>query len=115
MMQNHPCQTCGACCAFFRVSFHWSETLEVSHKVPEELTLQLNPYINVMKGTESLTPRCISLEGEVGGKNRCTIYENRPQPCRSFSASYEDGTNHESCDRARASKGLSPLTAEDWP
>ncbi|RBD00840.1 YkgJ family cysteine cluster protein, partial [Xanthomonas oryzae pv. oryzae] len=21
----HPCLTCGACCAYFRVSFHWSE------------------------------------------------------------------------------------------
>ena len=21
----HPCLTCGACCAHFRVSFHWSE------------------------------------------------------------------------------------------
>ncbi|RBC12798.1 YkgJ family cysteine cluster protein, partial [Xanthomonas oryzae pv. oryzae] len=19
----HPCLTCGACCAYFRVSFHW--------------------------------------------------------------------------------------------
>ncbi|HOC10952.1 MAG TPA: YkgJ family cysteine cluster protein, partial [Thermomonas sp.] len=21
----HPCLSCGACCAYFRVSFHWSE------------------------------------------------------------------------------------------
>ena len=25
MPVEHPCRTCGACCAFFRVSFHWSE------------------------------------------------------------------------------------------
>lgn len=23
---NHPCLRCGACCASFRVAFHWSET-----------------------------------------------------------------------------------------
>ena len=36
---SHPCLTCGACCAFFRVSFHWSEAdPEMGGVVPIELT-----------------------------------------------------------------------------
>ncbi|EFG2122847.1 YkgJ family cysteine cluster protein, partial [Escherichia coli] len=25
MNNPNPCMTCGACCAFFRVSFYWAE------------------------------------------------------------------------------------------
>ncbi|MDX1269447.1 MAG: YkgJ family cysteine cluster protein, partial [Oceanisphaera sp.] len=25
MSSGNPCLTCGACCAFFRVSFYWGE------------------------------------------------------------------------------------------
>ncbi|EMK5322830.1 YkgJ family cysteine cluster protein, partial [Escherichia coli] len=25
MSNLNPCMTCGACCAFFRVSFYWAE------------------------------------------------------------------------------------------
>ena len=35
----HPCLTCGACCAHFRVSFHWSEAdPEQGGAVPAALT-----------------------------------------------------------------------------
>ncbi|MBC7420602.1 MAG: YkgJ family cysteine cluster protein [Bdellovibrio sp.] len=111
---THPCLTCGACCAFFRVSFHWSETLTTSHAVPEDLTLQINPYMNAMKGTETKSPRCISLKGDVGGVISCEIYANRPECCRSFSASFEDGTVNERCAQARISKGLTPLALSSW-
>ncbi len=114
-MQNHPCLSCGACCAFFRVSFHWSETLSDSHGVPENLTLPLNPYVNAMMGTETTKPVCIALKGVVGQSAHCEIYLNRPQCCRSFSASFEDGTKNDRCDEARVGKGLLKLGPNDWP
>lgn len=110
----HPCLSCGACCAFFRVSFHWSETGLESHGVPIALTTQINPYMNAMNGTDQEKPSCVALEGVIGKAVSCSIYEKRPDCCRSFSASFEDGTHNEACDRARSSKGLNPLTTSDF-
>jgi Fe-S-cluster containining protein len=111
----HPCLKCGACCAFFRVSFHWSETFSESHGVPIAFTQQISPYANAMTGTDQKNPRCIGLEGEVGIATRCRIYSNRPNCCRTFKASYEDGTQNPSCDQARVGKGMLVLTSLDWP
>jgi Fe-S-cluster containining protein len=113
-MTDHPCRTCGACCAFFRVSFHWTETCDTSHGVPENLTVNVSPYADAMSGTEKTVSRCIALEGVVGESAGCTIYENRPSPCRSFKASFEDGTENEACGRVRTAKGMAPLTLESW-
>ena len=52
---------------------------------------------------------CAAHEGVVGTSSACTVYANRPGPCRSFTASWEDGEPNESCDRARAQFGLPPL------
>ena len=41
-MAAHPCLRCGACCAAFRVAFHWSEAMP--HKpdgVPADLAAPL--------------------------------------------------------------------------
>lgn len=110
----HPCLQCGACCAFFRVSFHWSETLLESHGVPVGLTQELSPYVNAMLGTDQLNPICISLRGVVGESTNCGIYEHRPNCCRIFKASFENGERNISCEEARKSKGLRYLTTQDW-
>ncbi|ENJ4382725.1 YkgJ family cysteine cluster protein, partial [Salmonella enterica] len=34
----NPCMTCGACCAYFRVSFYWAEGDDASGRVPASLT-----------------------------------------------------------------------------
>lgn len=57
-MINHPCLSCGACCAFFRVSFHWSEILTVSHAVPAASTEKISLHTSAMNGTNQKTPRC---------------------------------------------------------
>jgi Fe-S-cluster containining protein len=68
-----------------------------------------------MRGTDSPeSPRCIALQGEVGGRVNCGIYEDRPSPCRDFEASFETGVENPRCAIARASKGLRPLHPEDW-
>lgn len=114
-MDKHPCQSCGACCAFFRVSLHWLETLPESYGVPLELTEKISLHQNSMLGTGHVNPSCIGLKGDVGKSVACSIYQNRPGSCRSFLPSFENGTRNERCDEARFSKGLTPLRPTDWP
>jgi len=112
----HPCLNCGACCAFFRVSFYWQETEKgfSENPVPVEATIPVNNYFLCMRGTDRKPSRCGSLDGELGKEVSCSIYSNRPSSCRDFEASYENGTRNLRCDEARFSLGLRPLSPEDW-
>lgn len=114
LQPRHPCLSCGACCAFFRVSFHWTETSAESHGVPIAMTTQISQYANAMNGTTQAKPLCVALEGVIGESTSCGIYEQRPNCCRTFKASFEDATQNESCDQARVSKGLKILQVSDW-
>lgn len=114
IMKTHPCMKCGACCSFFRVMFHWSETLPDSYNVPDELITEASQHLNAMKGTSKKDPHCIALEGKVGELVSCKIYDRRPSCCRNFQASYENGIKNHRCDQARAGKGLAALTLSDW-
>jgi Fe-S-cluster containining protein len=68
-----------------------------------------------MKGsTQKHRPRCEALSGEIGKKVSCQIYFQRPTPCRSFQASYEEGVRRPRCDEARAMYGLRPLRRSDF-
>jgi len=106
--------TCGACCATFRVFFHWSETLPESHGVPSDSCTAASPHLNVMNGTDLANPRCNALLGSLGESVQCSIYDQRPGPCRNFKASLEDGTPNSRCDQARMKNGLNPLSVKDW-
>ena len=108
---SNPCLSCGACCAYFRASFHWLETAP-SGITPLELTVRISPQHVAMRGTEHQPPRCIALQGEIGGAVHCSIYALRASPCREFQASWVDGFYSERCDRARAAHGLPPLPPE---
>ena len=109
MSDLSPCLTCGACCAFFRVSFYWGECQSAGGNVPDILTAQITPHRACMKGTENKPVRCNALMGDIGAEVRCTIYENRPSPCREFTVHGEGGISNEDCNRARAHYGLPPL------
>lgn len=113
-MKNHPCRSCGACCAYFRVSFHWSETLPESHGVPIELTSSISLHKNAMNGTSLQTPSCVALLGVIGEATSCQIYNNRPSVCRTFQPSFENGSMNKNCETARLGKGLIGLTLENW-
>ena len=76
----HPCLTCGACCAFFRVAFHWSETEpELGGRVPFDLTEPLRTHERAMRGTSQAQPRCVALDADIGRYSHCTIHERRPR------------------------------------
>ncbi|WP_130835133.1 YkgJ family cysteine cluster protein [[Erwinia] mediterraneensis] len=111
----NPCMSCGACCAHFRVSFYWAEADDAGGKVPAALTEPLNLFMRNMRGTNASTPRCVALQGEVGGCVSCGIYDQRPTPCRDFMMSGENGVHNDACDRARARYGLPPLSAASLP
>ena len=109
---ENPCLSCGACCAHFRVSFYWGEiaTADGEGTVPPELVVQVGPLRAAMKGTETSQSRCIALKGDVGCSGvHCSIYEQRPSPCREFDAWLPDGQPDPDCQRVRAKYGLPPL------
>lgn len=113
MSAEDLCLTCGACCATFRVSFYWSEAeLDLGGIVPIALTEKLNDFRRAMRGTNQPRPRCIALEGDVGHCVTCTIYPNRPTPCRDFPVSWSNGEANEECDKARSAWGLPPITLD---
>ncbi|NJM31984.1 MAG: YkgJ family cysteine cluster protein [Limnobacter sp.] len=104
------CQSCGACCSTFRISFYWGETSAApGGTVPMEMTEQLNLHRACMKGTSSHTPRCVALAGKLGEQVSCTLYQNRPSPCREYEVFLPDGSLNPRCNQARAKHGLGPL------
>lgn len=109
MGDTSPCLSCGACCAFFRVSFYWAELASAGGQVPDSHADPLPPHRAVMRGTHSATPRCAALQGRVGEAVCCSIYENRPSPCREFTSSVEVPGGAPDCERARRAVGLPPL------
>lgn len=109
MSIENPCLTCGACCAFFRVSFFWGENVSSGGTVPDHTTIQVSPFHVAMIGTEAKPARCVGLLGEVGCGVRCTLYEQRSSTCRDFEASWVNGEYNAHCDAARAAHGLPPL------
>jgi uncharacterized protein len=115
VLMSHPCLRCGACCAHFRVAFHWSETEPaLGGDVPLPLTEALLPHRLAMRGTQASRPHCVALQGTVGQQVSCGIYERRPSVCRHVQPSWESGLRDEQCDKARTAHGLPPLRPEDW-
>jgi uncharacterized protein len=107
---RNPCLDCGACCASYRVSFHWSEAeASVGGVTPAELTAKISAHRVAMRGTDSKSPRCVALDGTVGATVSCSIHPQRPSPCRDFEASWSNGVHNVRCDEARATHGLLPL------
>lgn len=98
---RNPCLACGACCAYFRVSFYWGEASALG--LDDGLYEQLTPTLACMRGTNAVAPRCAALEGAIGGPTACGVYPQRPSPCREVQA------GDAKCARARAAHGLAPL------
>jgi len=118
IIQSNPCLQCGACCAFYRVSFYWAEATDgPAGSVPVQLTENLPPFRRIMKGTGHTPPRCVALEGSIGESVFCSIYEKRPSPCRSFEISWKNKVHNSACDEARKRWGLPAINPphEDHP
>lgn len=107
---SNPCQSCGACCAAYRVSFHCGETDEFpGGVVPAGLTEPMTATTVCMRGTAAQPPRCVALHGTIGAAVSCAIYEYRPSACREFAPLAVLGRGDEACSEARRRHGLPPL------
>jgi uncharacterized protein len=93
------------------VDFHPSEVAgEDGRGVPPVLAVTVLPQLVRMRGTDAAPPRCAALEGVIGQGVRCSIYAERPSPCRDFAPYAPLGLGEDACDRARARHGLPPLS-----
>jgi uncharacterized protein len=105
---SHPCLSCGACCASFRVSFYFGESDAVpGGTVPQERVEPVSPFLVAMRGTNQPQPYCSALIGTVGQSTSCEIYALRSSTCQEVEA----GDAH--CNRARAKHGLPALLPQD--
>jgi Fe-S-cluster containining protein len=95
------------------VDFHQAEGegggLGYAGGVPREMVVPVIGTLLRMKGTDENESRCVALSGEVGKETRCTIYAQRPSPCREFNPYAALGIGDEACTRARRRHGLPPL------
>lgn len=114
-MSFNPCLNCGACCAYYRVSFYWAEADETRPRaVPLNMTEKLNDFLLVMRGTNQPGSRCIALKGLIGENVYCDIYPNRPSICRNCMPSWADNIANPHCDKARRAWGLRPIQPDSW-
>ncbi|KAB0629394.1 YkgJ family cysteine cluster protein [Acinetobacter guillouiae] len=93
------CLSCGACCAFFRVSFYWAE----GEAMPPDYVEPLTAVYSCMQGTNQKQPRCVALKGEIGQQVSCSMYEQRSSSCKQVHA------GDSQCAKARQGYGLIPL------
>lgn len=104
---NEPipdCVTCGACCFYFPVvSVGINDITTREHYVEIMREGERGEYLvdrfvkrNVEKGC------CAELDGEVGVRGICKIYEQRPYPCRRFDA------GSDKCHGIRRMFGIEP-------
>ena len=83
--ETPPCQSCGACCAYYK-------TVGVDSDDDNFQFLFENGFIEDDAPNESYkmkadqNSRCVALRGVIGEKVECSIYENRPLGCREYVA-----------------------------
>jgi hypothetical protein len=107
-VSRFECRTCGACCCNppENRAEGFTEYIEVDERAPlwkkPDLVRRLVVYSEEGEPHLRLHPdgRCLALRGRVGSQVTCTIYADRPTPCRSV----ESGSDL--CRRYRRARGL---------
>lgn len=107
-MSRYECRQCGACCCNSpeNRAEGFTDYIEVDARAPlwkkPELVRRLVVYTEEGEAHLRLHPdgRCLGLRGRVGVKVNCTIYDDRPTPCRTV----ESGSAL--CRRYRVARGL---------
>lgn len=73
----YDCQSCGACCAYSR---DWPRfSLETDEEIARIPTQFVNDAVGCML---SIDNRCTALEGKLGERVACRVYDVRPIVCR---------------------------------
>lgn len=87
---KYDCLTCGACCNFFKIITINYNDYDSLHESIKPFIMQSVPPCNPVNfnmitiEAENKFPRCTALQGVVGEKVHCSVYEHRPPACRSF-------------------------------
>ena len=96
---SDACINCGACCAYYRVSFYWAE----GEIMPKDMIEPLTAVYSCMKGTNQAQVKCMALQGEIGQQVSCSIYHVRSSTCKEVQIADEQ------CNKARLAHNLIPL------
>src|SRR5215213_2871846 len=97
------CLGCGACCSYFhRIPVRLTDPTprKLTWKVWEDGAVSGQKLLWMRREPEA--GECIALDGEVGERAFCAIYELRPDSCRAFEA------GSDRCRAARRMYGLEP-------
>ena len=102
------CMTCGACCAaFVVVDAENADIPEDKVWIVQSLRNGSEPGGRFIRRREG-DLACAGLEGRVGDRVNCTIYDARPKMCREFEA------GSDRCHAVRRAFGIEPfLTLEE--
>lgn len=98
------CQTCGGCCSCFpHIGVRPAENVPAENywditAKGENGEIVVDRFLK--RSEETLV--CKALEGKIGEKVKCGIYESRPQICRAFEA------GSDKCHAVRRAYGLEP-------
>lgn len=99
---SYECDGCGACCKTFPIYVSWTDA-EREPRIHEE-GREREPWLGTPEQAIQLYPlpfleTCCFLDSA----DRCGIYANRPEVCRTFAAGSAQ------CQEARARQGRIPL------
>lgn len=97
-----PCTTCGACCAYFKVTYPKLN----NEFVPKHRVIEINKTTNALKGADKFKGKCEALTGEIGKVGICDMYESRPHVCRDFPVWMPNGKQNPRCVKARVYHGI---------
>lgn len=76
------CQSCGACCSHYKLIDLYSDDPNFRYLVDLGLVEAIEGGGFSMK--MDANRRCIALTGNVGEQTSCSVYDHRPESCRSF-------------------------------
>ena len=103
------CVTCGVCCSFTLIApieKDRNEGLPSYWEVYPDDAPDEPPILRVMPRDDE-NGQCVNLDGELGKKVGCSVYEHRPSGCRDFEA------GSDRCREYRRMYGIEPQFSEE--
>lgn len=115
-----PCTICGACCRYFKIEFDIDKNSQVPTNMYQKrsslwklLNLRIG-NIGIMNGTDKFRQGCCeALDGELGKKSICQIYQTKPNHCGDFPVWMPNGEQNPRCIKAREYYGLPGKITEE--
>src|SRR5690606_937692 len=103
------CVTCGVCCALTLIApieKERNEGLPEFWEIFPDDAPDEPPILRIMP-RDAENGHCVNLDGEIGKKVGCSVYEDRPSACRDFEA------GSDRCREYRRMYGIEPQLSEE--